>query len=256
MDPRVKLLKEFSQAFIPGTVKVETEQFGFPFLEELLSDGVELEYGELTPSRLLHKYKLVNVPEHRMNELLGAHLGKTCNLCRYFGAEANDAFCFNLDNNRKTDNTRVIPEMELAVRMLRDCLRNLEFEPLIVASGRGYHVWCRLEQAADNNLLHGFMLRAAVQALMAFQGKGYDHNLIKFSFYPDLRVHDLVSLRLFGSDHARNKAFSRVFTPEGLLSEAASWNYFEDFMENKKVSATKFAAACEALGALETPAQN
>ena len=150
MDPRVKLLKEFSQAFIPGTVKVETEQFGFPFLEELLSDGVELEYGELTPSRLLHKYKLVNVPEHRMNELLGAHLGKTCNLCRYFGAEANDAFCFNLDNNRKTDNTRVIPEMELAVRMLRDCLRNLEFEPLIVASGRGYHVWCRLEQAADN----------------------------------------------------------------------------------------------------------
>ena len=92
MDPRVKLLKDFSQGFIPGTVKVETEQFGFPFLKELLSDGVELEYGELTPSRLLHKYKLVNVPEHRMNELLRAHLGKTCNLCRYFGAEANDAF--------------------------------------------------------------------------------------------------------------------------------------------------------------------
>ena len=64
MDPRVKLLKEFSRRFVPGTVKIETEQFGFSFLERLLSDGIELEYGELTATRLLHKYKLVNIPEH------------------------------------------------------------------------------------------------------------------------------------------------------------------------------------------------
>jgi hypothetical protein len=146
--------------------------------------------------------------------------------------------------------------MELAVRMLRDCLRTLEFEPLIVASGRGYHVWCRLVEPVENNRLYDFMLRAAVRALGAFQRQGYDHNTIKFSFYPDVRVHNIVSLRLFGSDHAKNKVFSHVFTPDGLLDEAASWNYFEDFLENKKVSATKFAAACEALADLENPAQS
>jgi len=71
------------------------------------------------------------VNNRRMDELLRAHLAKTCNVCRYFGAEANDAFCFNLDNNHKTDNTRVIPEMTLAVGMLRDGLRRLELEPLV-----------------------------------------------------------------------------------------------------------------------------
>ena len=250
MDPRVSLLKEFSRGFTPGTAKVETEQYGFPFLDRLLSDGASLEYGELTAVRLLHKYKLVNISERRMDELLQLHITKECNVCRYFDASANDVFCFNLDNNHKANNTVVLPEMNLALHTLRNCLQGLGCEPLIVASGRGYHVWCRLDEPVENSRLYGFMLRAAVQALMAFHGTAYDHQTIKFNFYPDVNVHNVVSLRLFGSDHAKNKVFSRVLTPDRLLGEAASWDYFGDFLRNKAIPPARFTAAFNALPAL------
>ena len=247
MDSRIALLREFSRGFIPGTVKVETEQHGFAYLEQLLADGVSLNYGELTAVRLLHKYKLTRVSDSRMDELLRAHLAKTCNVCRYFAAGANDVFCFNLDNNHKSDNTRVIPELALAVELLGESLRALELEPLVVASGRGYHVWCRLAEPVANERLYDFMLRAAVRTLMSFQPRGLDHRKIKFNFYPDRRIHDLVSLRLFGSDHARNRVFSFIRTPAGLLSETDSWSHFEDFMANRTISLARFEAASAAL---------
>jgi hypothetical protein len=250
MDPRISLLQEFSRGFIPGTAKVETEQYGFPFLDRLLSDGASLEYGELTATRLLHKYKLVNLSARRMDELLQLHITKECNVCRYFDASANNVFCFNLDNNHKTNNTAVIPEITLALRGLRDCLVDRGLMPLIVASGRGYHVWCRLNEPVDNNRLYQFMLRAAVHALLPFHGRGYDHKAVKFNFYPDIKAHNVVSLRLFGSDHAKNKVFSRVLTPDRLLGEAASWDYFGDFLRNKAIPSAKFTAAFNALPAL------
>jgi hypothetical protein len=36
MDPGVTLLKEFSRGFVRGKAKIETEQFGFAYLEQLL----------------------------------------------------------------------------------------------------------------------------------------------------------------------------------------------------------------------------
>jgi len=247
MDPRVGLLREFSRGFTPGTAKIETEQFGFAFLEQLLADGVRLEYGELTATRLLHKYKLVDIPERRMDEFLQAHIDRGCNVCRYFDARENDVFCFNLDNNHKTENTVVIPEMELAVQALRSCLQDLGFEPLIVASGRGYHVWCRTEAPVANDRLSAFMLRAAVRALMAFHGSGRDHQQIKFNFYPDVKTINVVSLRLFGSVHAKTKVFSHVLGPEGLLGEDASWRAFEHFVRNRAISLALFEQALDAL---------
>lgn len=247
MDSRIALLREFSRGFIPGSVKIETEQHGFAYLEQLLADGVILNYGELTAVRLLHKYKLSQVPESRMDGLLQAHLAKSCNVCRYFASDANDVCCFNLDNNHKADNTRVIPEMALAIELLAECLRALELEPLIVASGRGYHVWCRLAEPVANERLYDFMLRAAVRTLTTFQSRGLDHRKIKFNFYPDKRIHDLVSLRLFGSVHARNRVFSHILTPAGLLSEADSWSHFEAFMANRAISPARFEAALAAL---------
>jgi hypothetical protein len=38
-----------------------------------------------------------------------------------------------------------------------------------------------------------------------------------------------------------------VLTPKGLLDEAASWKYFEHFVSNETVSATKFRAAFDEL---------
>ena len=248
MDRKVALLEEFSRGFVKGTVKIETEQYGFAFLEQLLSGGGRLEYGELSATRLLHKYKLVDVPERRMDAFLRAHVEKTCNVCRYFHATSNDAFCFNLDNNHTSNNTVVLPEMTLAVRTLRDCLAGVGCEPLVVASGRGYHVWCRLEARVENGALYAFMLHAAVRSVKALHEHGYDPNTVKFNFYPDVRTNDVVSLRLFGSEHAKTKAFSHVWADGELLDETGSWERFENFLRTR-IAAGTFERAQEALGA-------
>ena len=249
MDPRLDLLREFSTGFAPGTVKLETERHGFAFLDELLSGGARLEYGELTPTRLLHKYKLSGVSDARLDDFLRDHLAGTCNVCRYFAPEANRAFCFNLDNNRKADNTRVIPEMELAVGSLRRSLTEAGCRPLVVASGRGFHLWCLLEGPVANARLHDFMVRAAVRALADFRGTSLDRRQVKFNFYPDSRITDVVSLRLFGSLHSKNRVFSRVLSPDGLLDRDASWAAFEDLVRRGRMPLDAFAAAEAALRA-------
>src|SRR5258708_5939444 len=102
MDTKVRLLKEFYDGLPKDRAKVETHEHGFAFLESMLTDGVMLEYGEMSTFSLLHKYKLSNIPEHRMDELLLSHVEKRSNVCLYFDDEENNLFCFNLDNNHKT----------------------------------------------------------------------------------------------------------------------------------------------------------
>ena len=182
MDPRVSLLKEFYRGLPKDRAKLETEEHGFAFLERLLTDGMTLEYGELTPSGLVHKYKLAGIPEGRMDEFLLAHVEKACNVCLYFDIRANDTFCFNLDNNHQVNSSEIIPEMEVAVRELGGHLRGLGCEPLIVASGRGYHVWGRLEAAVANERLHDFMLRSAAATLAALVRQGHDRPSDKIQF--------------------------------------------------------------------------
>jgi hypothetical protein len=251
MDRRVGLLLEFYRGLPGDRAKVETEERGFAFLERILVDGVTLEYGELTLSRLLHKYKLANLPEPRLVDLLEAHVAKRCNVCLYFDDHANDTFCLNLDNNHKTDNTRILPEMALAVRTLRERLTSLGCEPLVVASGRGYHVWCRLGARVENDVLYRFMLHAGATTMAALHHAGHDHRTVKINLYPDIRTRDVVSLRLFGSEHAKNKVFSYVVTPEGPLDEEASWRAFEEYLREKTIPEPVFRRACEGIvGAL------
>jgi hypothetical protein len=249
VDSRITLLEEFYRGLPKDRAKVETQEHGFAFLDRLLADGATLEYGELTLAGLLHKYKLAGLPAARFQDLLCAHVAKTCNLCLYFGDRANELFCFNLDNNHKTGNTEVRPEMELAVRVLSERLRDLGCAPLVVASGRGFHLWGRLEAPVENARLYGFMLRCAVATAAALHGQGHDHHRIKFNFYPDPRSCAIVSLRLFGTEHAKNKVFSRVLTPHGLLDEAASWAHFADTVRAGPIAAATFDAACETLAA-------
>jgi hypothetical protein len=240
---KVDLIKAFYAGLPLDRAKVETSRFGFEFLEELLSGGGKLEYGELTLSNVLHKYKLTHIPAARMTELLAAHVEKSCNVCLYFGEHENRTFCFNLDNNHKLNNTLIIPELAVAVRALADRLEELGCEPLVVASGRGYHAWCRLEAAVTNARLHEFMLHAAAVALLAVHERGLDPLKVKFNFYPDPRINDVVSLRLFGSEHAKNKVFSHILTRAGLLDEQASWDFFEDYSQTKTIDLRVFERA-------------
>jgi hypothetical protein len=253
MDSRVSLLREFYAELPMDRAKVETCRYGFGFLEAMLRDGMKLEYGELTLSGLLHKYKFTGIPARRMDELLQAHVDKTCNVCLYFGYPNSSLFCFNLDNNHKANNTELIPEVEITIKALRERLAALGCEPLVIASGRGYHAWGRLSEAVENDRLYDFMLRAAVQAMVSMHNRGgYDYRRIKFNFYPDPRARDIVSVRLFGSEHAKNKVFSRVLAAEGLLDEEASWKYFERHMASGTISQATFEEACRAISK-ETP---
>jgi len=245
MDSKLELLKAFYSGLPKDRAKVETGEHGFEYLDTMLSDGATLEYGEMHRSGLLYKYKLSNIPGHRMNELLEAHIGKTCNVCLYFDDMANSIFCVNLDNNHKMNNTVLIPEMNLAVRLLMEHLTRLGCEPLVIASGRGYHLWCRLAVSFGNKEIHNFLLRSMAVTLAGLHKQGFDYNNIKANFYPDPRVRDAVSLRLYGSNHAKNKVFSHVFTPEGLLDEEASWKAFENHLNQKTVAEAQFREACD-----------
>jgi hypothetical protein len=250
MDPRVALIRDFSRTFAVGTAKVETKQCGFAFLEGLLRGGVGLEYGELTPLRLVHRYKLVGVPEPRMLELLAAHVEKEWNVCRYFGPAENDVFCFNVDNNRKSASAVAVPEVDVAVRALERYLRDVGCEPLVVASGRGHHVWCRLSGPVENARLYHFLLPMAARALASVRSAGYDHTHIKINLYPDVRLKNVVSLRLFGSQHAKTGMFSHILGPAGLLDEEASWDHFAHFVEKRAISAATFDDACRSVARL------
>ena len=245
MDVKLKLLKEFYAGLPHDRAKIETEEFGFDFLAGLLSGGAVLDYGELTLTRLLHKYKLIQIPQRQIDDLLLAHIKKQCNVCLYFDDVANNLFCFNLDNNHKQNNTVIIPEMALAVASLREYLTGLGCEPLVIASGRGYHVWCRLAGKIENVRLFRFMIKAAAHVMEILANNNYDYNKIKFNFYPDIRIENLVSLRLFGSEHAKNKTFSSICTADGQLNEPQSWQYFEDYLKYKTIAETAFLRVCQ-----------
>lgn len=248
MDTKSRLLKEFYHGLPKDRAKVETYEHGFEYLERMLVSGAALEYGEMSFAGLLHKYKFSQVPEEQMDELMSAHIAKRCNLCLYFGQAENSLFCFNLDNNHKSNNMVVIPEMALVVELLREILTEAGCEPLVIASGRGYHLWCRLAAPVENERLYQFMVRSMAKALFGLHKQGLDHNKIKANFYPDPRARDVVSLRLFGSEHVKNKVFSKVLTQEGLLEEGESWEAFEEYLRRKTMEVEGFGRALELVG--------
>jgi hypothetical protein len=236
MVTRLNLLKEFYQGLPKDRVKLETYERGFDYLDALLGQGATLEYGEMALKGGLHKYKLSGVPPEQLDKFLADHIAKTANVCLYFGGEENSLFCINLDNNHKTDNMVLIPEMEIAVRELVNVLSQWGCEPLVINSGRGFHAWCRVEEAVPNGKLYEIMLRAMARAFLAVHKQGFDHQQVKANFYPDPRSKDVVSLRVFGSDHARSRLFSRVLTSAGLLDEEESWRAFEEHLRGKTIA--------------------
>lgn len=176
--------------------------------------------------------------------MLLSHVRKECNVCLYFKESSNSLFCFNMDKSPKFSTTAMLPELELGVSLLREILTSLGCEPLVVASGKGCHLWCRLAAAAGNEELYNFMLRAMAKALYGLHQKGLDHQRLHVRFYPDPRTLDKISLRLFGSDHVKDGRFSHVLTREGLLDEEGSWAAFEAHLRLKTIGAETFRDAC------------
>lgn len=247
MADRVALVREFYGALPTDRVKVETHAYGFGYLDSLRAKGASLDYGELTGHGLLHKYKLSGVTEALALELLQQHVASALNVCLYFRPEANGLFCVNLDNNHRENNTEVIPEMAIAVEALRRVLTELRLPPLVIASGRGYHLWVRLAERIDNTELYTVMVRACAVMMAQVQRSGGETRRIKANFYPDIRSHHIVSLRLFGSLHAKNRVFSQLLAPEGLLGEEASWDSFATHLHKNTVNKASFEEAHRAI---------
>lgn len=246
MDPRRRLLMEFFNSMQKNKLKLEINRYGFDFLDKFSAAGIILEYGQLTPY-LIHRYRFVNVPEQWLEELLQWHLDKQCNICLYFNETANNVCCFNLDNIYRGINTPLIPEIEFSVNILSEYLAELGMEPLVVISGRGYHLWCRFAAVIDNRQLFDFMIRMQARTLAALNKNKYDYHKIKINIYPNSQIANLGSLRLFGSEHIRCKIFSYVRTPTGMLDEAGSWQRFTDYLENRTIPVRQFQQAYDQL---------
>lgn len=240
MDQRIALIKAFYRGLPTDRAKLETSAHGFEFLAHLQTQGIQLAYGELTTSEVLHKYKLTHIGEAQMDQLLAWHVAKLCNVCLYFDGQANPVLSFNLDNDNAINNTQLIPEVQLARQALVARLEALDCKPLVIGSGRGYHVWCRLQEAIPNQRLYQFMIHVGAAALLAVHQQGLDQHKVKLNLYPDVRIQDLVSLRIFGSDHAKNHLFSRVLDGDTLLDERDSWTYFEDHLTLRTVPRATF----------------
>jgi hypothetical protein len=242
VDTRVELLEQFYETMRKDKLKLENKNYGFDFVNELTADGVTLDYGQLE-NNCIHKYRLLDVPEHRRKHLLQGHVNQEYNVCLYFDEAANNTLCFNLDNNYKVNNTEIIPEMDLAVKYLQQHLIKYGMEPLVIKSGRGYHQWCRFHKPIANQLLFDFMIRIAAKTLASLHGSNYDYHTIKFNMGPNPKVVNVVSLRAFGSKHIKTGVFSHINTKNGILNESDSWSYFKDYIVNKTISQEQFMLA-------------
>ena len=246
MDTRVILLETFYATMSRDKLKLESKSYGFDFVNKLTVDGAILDYGQLDDN-FVHKYRLLQVPEACRSLLLQGHVNQDYNVCLYFHKTANNVLCFNLDNNYKDRNTEVIQEMNLAVQYLQQHLRRYGMEALVLKSGRGYHLWCRFNEPIENRQLYGFMVRMAAKTWASLHMSNHDYHTIKFNMGPNPNVVNVVSLRLFGSRHVKTGVFSHVQTQDGILNEAASWRYFEDYMLNKTISKEQFSLVCTEL---------
>jgi len=244
------LIKAFFSGLQTGQLKLETRRHGFTFLEEILAGGVELEYGQLADG-LIHKYKLLNVGASRLDGFLQGHVAGDYNVCGYFSENGNNLCCFNVDDNLRSHDYQVSTEPMLEVRLGMDALlatlNDLGLTPLVVLSGRGYHVWLRFREVVANPELYKFSIRVAARALAVLHPAGADYRRIKIGVYPHPEIIHTGSLRLFGSKHVRSGVFTHVLRDGHLLSEAASWDYFAACLREGTIPTEHFREVAERL---------
>lgn len=202
----------------------------------------KLDYGELKSG--IFKYRLSGLGPEDFEALLEEHVAKRVNLCAYFGEEKNRLFAFNLDGEGGAG-------VKAAALYTADALARLGLFPLAVKSGHGYHLLCRLESPAENARLSALMDAVKKSVAQRLEAKGADAGELSCTCYPRARAGD-ISLRLFGSVHARTGEFSSVVrgiaAEDDLLSEEASWKCFEGFMRGCASDAACFERALSAAG--------
>lgn len=89
------------------------------------------------------------------------------------------------------------------------------------------------------------MERVWIITYMHYINNNINEKSVRINMYPSHNP-EVNSLRLFGSNHIRNKVFSYICTKDrGVLDEYDSWLYFEDYMKNKTITREQFDSAYE-----------
>lgn len=242
MAAKVELLEAFYRTMRRDKVKIETKNYGFDFIQQLTGNDVTLDYVQME-NNFIHKYRLLQVPEHHRRKLLQGHINQDYNVCLYFDDIANNTLCFNLDNNCKVNNNEPIPAVDLAAGFLQQHLAEYGMAAVSIKSGRGYHLWCCFARPIANQLLLEFMIRISAQTLASLHYNKCDYHAVKINMSPNPKYVSSLSLRAFGSRHIRTGTFSHIKTPGGILNEAESWQYFADYIKNKTISEQQFMLA-------------
>lgn len=241
MYSKHELLTRFYTTVDRGEVKIETRSHGFEYLKKLRGLGT-LQYAEWKNG--VFKYKLTNVPGGVFDDLVDLHLESQINLCVFFSGQKNNIFCFNLDSFDGSNKS-----LKAVAQFLREDLRRLNIEPLILKSGHGYHFWCRLARAEENARLQAFM--KAMVDVAAFQAvaEGIGISNLQCICYPRHIPND-ISIRLFGCRHSVTGSFNSVVAEIGengaVLGEEASWRYFEEYMGKHTIENGLFGLALNA----------
>lgn len=239
MDTKIKLLKEFYSSMDMSQMKIECHDYDWNLVKtfEKLSTIDYIESGEQR-----HAYRVSNVSLFGCDLLLEKHIEGAGNVCCYFDTMANNVLCFNLDVNTGTDTVSF--EMQSTVIILRDYLRSLGMEPLIIQTGKGFHCWLRFSEPIPNRELDNFMLMAKVMTRITMKSINVDHNKVNFCRYPDNNETQSFSLRLAGSRHIRTKEFCSIIHGNGtdllVLAEEHFWQCLADHMERHTISIEHF----------------
>ncbi|MBP2659148.1 MAG: hypothetical protein H6Q69_2180 [Firmicutes bacterium] len=229
-------------------MKLEAKDYGFDFLDTILNPitGTQLDYAEIKGN--IPKYKLSNLHPKVYDYFLKCHIEQSCNVCGYFDKLQNNVFVFNIDGTEKKEGDELAEDVKVAGGIITKYLRKVNIEPLVVLSGRGYHLWCRMTEPVDNEVLADFILRVIVRTLATMENSGFDKKKVNISKYPHDNEQQNCSLRLFGSKHVKNQVFSHIFHPtQGALSEADSWAYFKEHMDNQSITPEHLTDAMEKL---------
>lgn len=235
---KVDLLKEFYSTMRRDMLKWEVKQWGIDWLEMIEKSGAKIEYGELTNG--IPKYKITNIPGKYFDYMLKTHTEQDANVCIYYNNKENTVLSFNLDDNNKKGN-EILNELKAAVCIITEYLKILDIEPLVIVSGRGYHIILRFSHPIDNDKLSDFILLIEIWNKLIFKETNHDINKINVCSYPNKFDNTTHSLRLFGSKHIKNQVFSYVCSPKlGVLGEKESWEYFEYYMNHKTISLKHF----------------
>lgn len=232
-DSRVELLKQFYSSIDKTTMKLEVLDYGFDFIKTMENAGITVDYVEL--KGIIHKYKFKNIKPLIYDYLIKQHIEQSGNVCGYFHKTHNNVFAFNLDNAHKDKNTEPTSQMKATVQIMRKYLNAVGIEPLITNSGRGYHLWVRLDKPIANEKIQDFMIKINARTQVTIGDFGMDKDKIMISMYPNKDT-TYGSLRLFGSKHVKNQEFSHVITKDGVLDEMQSWIYFSNYINQHTIT--------------------